>query len=100
MASVQTLRVDDADAMIGYGPSNAWQFVANSGESWNSDGTYHVARTRNSEFFIMFRGWSCLLLFPLPRSRHSGSLNAFCVLCRDGCVILWALWLYRRTAAR
>ena len=50
----KTLRLDDTDPRIVYGPS--WKAVTNSGESWNLDGTYHLASNPASEFWFAFRG--------------------------------------------
>ena len=52
----QTLRLDDADSQIDYGPRGSWQVVNNSGQPWNLDGTYHRASTLVSSFFLAFRG--------------------------------------------
>ena len=52
----KTLRLDDTDPRIDYGPRSSWAAVTNSGESWNLDGTYHRASTPFSQFFLAFRG--------------------------------------------
>ena len=52
----QILRLEDADPRIEYRPERAWTAVNNSGEAWNPDGTYHQASSRDSQFYLLFRG--------------------------------------------
>ena len=56
MAQSQILHLDDTDPRIDFRPESAWTAVNDSTEAWNPDGTYHQAFSRDSQFYILFRG--------------------------------------------
>ena len=71
---MQTLRVEDTDPRLEFGPNGAWTI----------QGDYHYSETDSSRFFILFRGqYQTLLRF----LRVTQPLNS-----RNGNQNLWSIW--------
>lgn len=68
-----TLKVDDTDARLEFGPAGAWSPGPTA--SWNKDGTYQVSTTGNARFYILFRGSFLPSLSDIPPIALDASLH-------------------------